>query len=447
MIALRRAALRLGWKLAGIVALTGCGLLDTESPVIIDPGNLESPEGAAARRVGAIRNFGFVKDGDGSQNDTEGLIAISGEMADEFNYSGFLPSDVEFDQRRVVNNNPTLTDLYFQLHVARTSAEGAAAGLQRWSPDPDNDPGIPEMFALAGFTYIFFAENFCSGVPYSSVDENGELVFGPSHTTEETLALATARFDAALAHGGVAADPSIGFLAAVGKGRALLDRGLYADAATAVQGVPTEFAYVTEHDPSPLSLANAVAVYGISGESGGSISVANVEGGTGLPFRAASDPRVPFVDTGHLGLDQTTPQFDVLKYPDLGSSIVVADGVEARLIEAEALIHTGDYAGMNTKLNDLRAAVSLPPLAVPGTEDEAVDQLFSERGFWLYATAHRLGDMRRLVRQYSRPVASVFPGGDYIRGGTYGTLVAFPVSVRENNNPQFDRSACDPTAP
>src|SRR5690349_16692428 len=233
MIALRCAALRLGWKLAGIVALTGCGLLDTESPVIIDPGNLESPEGAAARRVGAIRNFGFVKDGDGSQNDTEGLIAISGEMADEFNYSGFLPSDVEFDQRRVVNNNPTLTDLYFQLHVARTSAEGAAAGLQRWSPDPDNDPGIPEMFALAGFTYIFFAENFCSGVPYSSVDENGELVFGPSHTTEETLALATARFDAALAHGGVAADPSIGFLAAVGKGRALLDRGLYADAATA----------------------------------------------------------------------------------------------------------------------------------------------------------------------------------------------------------------------
>jgi hypothetical protein len=445
MIALRSATLRFGWKLAGVVALSGCGLLDTNSPVIIDPGNLESPEGAAARRFGAIRDFGFVRDGDGSETDTEGLITLTGSMADEFNYSGFLPSVVEFDQRRVVNNNPSLTPLYFRLHFARSGAEGAAAALQRWAPDPDNDPGIPEMLALAGFTYVFFAEDFCSGVPFSSVDENGEEIFGPSRTTEETLELAVTRFDAALAHGGAAADPGIGFLAAVGKGRALLDRGLYAEAAAAVQAVPTEFEYVTEHDPSPLSLANAVAVFGIS-ESGGSISVADVEGGVGLPYRGAADPRVPFEDTGHLGDDQTSPQFNVLKYPELGSSIVLADGVEARLIEAEALLQAGDYPAMNTKLNELRANLSLPALAAPGTEDEAVDQLFSERGFWLYATAHRLGDMRRLVRQYSRPVESVFPVGDYIRGGTYGTRVAIPIPVTENNNPQFDRSACDPNA-
>jgi starch-binding outer membrane protein, SusD/RagB family len=445
MIALRSATLRIGWKLAGILALSGCGLLDTESPVIIDPNNLESPEGAEARRFGAIRDFGFVRDGDGSETDTEGLITLTGSMADEFNYSGFLPSVVEFDQRLVVNNNPSLTPLYFRLHVARSGAEGAAAALERWSPDPDNDPGIPEMLALAGFTYVFFAEDFCSWVPYSSVDENGEQVFGPSRTTDETLGLAIARFDAALAHGGVAADPSIGFLAAVGKGRALVDRGLYADAVTAVQAVPTEFEYLTEHDPSPLSLANAVAVFGIS-ESGGSISVADVEGGDGLPYRGAADPRLPFEDTGHLGDDQTTPQFNVLKYPELGSSVVLADGVEARLIEAEALLQVADYPAMNTTLNELRATVSLPPLAAPGTEDEAVDQLFSERGLWLYATAHRLGDMRRLVRQYGRPIESVYPVGDYIRGGSYGTRVAIPIPETENNNPQFDRSACDPNA-
>jgi len=443
MFVLRSATLRLGWKLAGIVALSGCGLLDSDSPIIIDPGNLESPEGAAARRFGAIRDFGFVRDGDGSETDTEGLIALTGSMSDEFNYSGFLPSDVEFDQRLVVNNNPSVTPLYFRLHVARRGAEAAADALQRWSPDPDNDSGIPEMLALAGFTYLFFAEDFCSGVPYSSVDQNGEQVFGPSRTTDETLGLAIARFDAALAHGGIAADPTIGFLAAVGKGRALVDRGLYAEAAAAVQAVPTQFRYETAHDPTPLSLANAVAVFGIS-ESGGSISVADVEGGTGLPFRSAADPRVPFEDTGHLGDDQTTEQFNVLKYPDLGSSIVLADGIEARLIEAEALLQAGDFPGMNTMLNELRATVSLPALAAPGTEAEAVDQLFSERGFWLYATAHRLGDMRRLVRQYSRPVESVFPVGDYIRGGTYGTRVAIPIPVTENNNPQYDRTACDP---
>jgi len=40
----------------------GCGLLDTNQPDIIEPGGLETPEGAEALRVGAIHDFGFVKD-------------------------------------------------------------------------------------------------------------------------------------------------------------------------------------------------------------------------------------------------------------------------------------------------------------------------------------------------------------------------------------------------
>ena len=157
-------------------------------------------------------------------------------------------------------------------------------------------------------------------------------------------------------------------------------------------------------------------------------------------------PRVPFLDTGHFGFDQETPQFDLLKYPDLGSPIVLADGVEARLIEAEAALKTGDEGGMNDILNELRDGIGLDPLPNPSAGAEAEDQLFSERAFWLYATGHRLGDMRRLVRQYLRDPNSVFPVGDYSRGGTYGDVVAFPVPINENNNPDFDRNVCDPTA-
>ena len=443
---LRRTILRNASCLAMAAGLLGgCGLLDTDTPDIIEPGDLDSPEGAQALRFGALRDFGFVKDGDGSQGDTEGLLVLTGDMADEFNHSGFIPSTVEFDQRLVVTNNPSLTPVYFRLHVARAGAEAAAAALQRFAVDPDNDPGISEMFSLAGFTYVFFGENFCSGVPYSTV-EGDQLVFGPPETTEGTLLRAIERFDSALAHPGVAADPDIGNLASVGKGRALGNLGRFVEAAQAVQGVPTDFQYLTEHDPSPLELSNAIFVYGVSGESGGSISVADGEGGNGLLYRTAADLRVPFVDTGHLGLDQTTPQFDVMKYPDEGASVVLADGIEARLIEAEASLQATDLAGMNTILNDLRATVGLAPLAQPGSQDEGVDQLFSERAFWLFATGHRLGDMRRLVRQYGRTVDTVFPVGGYLRGGSYGDVVAFPVPDNENNNPEFDRSACDPTA-
>jgi len=55
----------------------------------------------------------------------------------------------------------------------------------------------------------------------------------------------------------------------------------------------------------------------------------------------------------------------------------------------------------------------------------------------LYLTAHRTGDLRRLVRQYGRPVASVYPSGAYFKGGVYGSDYVIPVSADERNNPRF----------
>ena len=37
-------------------------------------------------------------------------------------------------------------------------------------PTPDEEPGIAEMLAVAGYTYISLGEDFCSGVPFSRVD-------------------------------------------------------------------------------------------------------------------------------------------------------------------------------------------------------------------------------------------------------------------------------------
>jgi len=426
--------------------LTGCGLLDTQQPDIIEPGGLDTPEGAQARRAGAIRDFGVAKDGDGSQFGTEGLLLLSGDLADEFMHSGFIPSTVEFDQRLVVPNNGSVESIFSALQVARVDAEDAASRLQRFGVDPDNDSGIPEMLNLSGFTYVYFAENFCSGVPYSAL-VNGDVVPGPQDSTLSTLNRAVARFDSALGWPATAADPDQQYLAQVGKARALLNLGLYDAAEAAVAGVPDDWAYFSEHAESPLTLANGIAVYGISESNGGSISMSDREGGNGLPFRSAADSRVPFVDTGHLGLDQTTPQFDILKYPDLSSDVPVANGVEARLIEAEAALNRADITGMKQILDAIRATEGLDTLDTPANQTEAVDQLFSERGFWLYATGHRLGDLRRLVRQYGRSVNSVFPVGNYLRGGSYGSRVAIPVPISEDQNPLFDRSRCNPDQP
>jgi hypothetical protein len=425
-----------------VAALTlsiGCGLLDTEQPNIVEPGDLESEAGAETRRIGAISDFAAAQEGDGL---VDGHTHLSGLMSDEFVLSTTPPTMQEIDQRRVFESNLTLLTTFRYLHRARAAAEAAAVALRELRSEPHADAGIGEMLSLAGFTYVVFGESFCSGVPFSRLEED-EIVYGQPQTTEEIFQVAVGRFAAALAEPGTVAEESrqIAHLASVGKGRALLDQALFAEAAVAVTEVPTDFQYVTEHAESPRRLQNFLYIYSV----GSLWSLSDQEGGVGLPYRTTDDPRVPFEDTGDVGLDNTTPQFTLLKYPGAGASVVVADGIEARLIEAEALLQANDLGGMTTILNDLRAGQGLDPLGDPATRDAGVELLFSERAFWMFATGHRLGDMRRLIRQYGRPPETVFPGGIYVKGGSYGDDVNLPIPRQERNNPSavgcLDREA------
>jgi len=125
-----RRSLQSAFALVSALSLAACGLLDTDQPNIIQPNNLDTPEGAEAVRVGAIRAFAFAKDGDGSQASTEGLLVLTGDMSDELQHSGFIPSTVEFDQRLVAANNGSLEDIWHRLHQARAQAEDAADRLQ-----------------------------------------------------------------------------------------------------------------------------------------------------------------------------------------------------------------------------------------------------------------------------------------------------------------------------
>ena len=76
-------------------------------------------------------------------------------------------------------------------------------------------------------------------------------------------------------------------------------------------------------------------------------------------------------------------------------------------------------------------------LNAPATTAATVDLVFRERAFWTFSRGQRLGDMRRLINQYGRTEANVFPQGVHYKGGTYGTDVNLPVVTDERNNPNF----------
>jgi hypothetical protein len=170
-----------------------------------------------------------------------------------------------------------------------------------------------------------------------------------------------------------------------------------------------------------------------------------------LPFASAQDPRLPNVGSP-IGTSAAGKSFDgstnFIRQTLFGRTdpAPVVSGLDARLYEAEALLRANDITGMMTILNALRAeeqslgALTSPVMAAlptPASQDEAVDLYFREKAFWTFGRGQRLGDLRRLVRQYGRGQTSVFPNGPFHKGGTYGGDTNFPVTVDELNNPEF----------
>jgi hypothetical protein len=211
-----------------------------------------------------------------------------------------------------------------------------------------------------------------------------------------------------------------------------LDR--YSEAAAAVSGIPTDWAYLIQHSDNTGRQQNSHFELSQDQERW---SISDNEGVNGLPFRSANDPRVPWEYSGGNGFDEITPLYHQMKFPSWHEPVVLASGHEARYIEAEAALEAGNVTEFLAKINEVRADQGLEPVEDPGTSDGRIDLLFYERAFTFWGDGHRLGDLRRLVRQYGRAVDDVFPTGAFFKGGVYGGDVDFVIPQEEENNPNF----------
>jgi hypothetical protein len=331
--------------------------------------------------------------------------------------------------------------VYIGLQRVRGGALEAIGLLETYAPE--SAPALRgELYALDGYAETLLAELFCSGVPLSTLDFEGDFTYKPGSQSKDVYTHALTLLDSAmvLAHD----SESVMDFARIIKGRILLDLGQYEEAAQAVTMVPTDFTYtvpVSWIDNFPYFLG---------------YSVATSEGENGLPFGAGRDPRVLVTaqGTNAFGVPLSVPA----QYPDGSTTpVVLASGVEAQLIKAEAELqaHSNDQVWLAT-LNALRTTCTtstscptpapagtggiagLPPLSDPGSDTARVTLLFNERAYWLFLTGHRQGDLRRLVRNYGRPQETVYPTGVYYGGlGVYGSDVDLPIPAAEQINPYY----------
>ncbi len=421
--------------LTGMVACRPSDVLSVPPPAgVVGAGILHSQAGAESQfNAGKATLFGAA---DGGPFQGPGVLYWSELMTDEFLYAGltFYAPDAAIDARLGGDREPA-DNAYGAFTQARSELLAAVPALMRYEPASARST-IGEAHALLGYAELLLAEDYCAGTPLDQVVPNGAVQYGVPLSTDSLLGVATAHFDSASAEAN--GNPSVAGLAGVGLGRALTGRGQYAAAAAAVRNVPTSFVYNVELEPSSAGgTSQGSTLYAWEIEFFRTLNVPDRKGMNGLNFASAHDPRLALDTTTYMTWDGT-PWRLPMRFAVDAAHMPLATGIEARLIEAEAALKAGQPGVWLTDLNALRNSgctvpgvdstcaigtgqvpsqtTGLSSLADPGTDSGRVSLMFRERGFWLFGAGGRLGDLRRLVRQYGRDQSTVFPSGPYENG-------------------------------
>jgi len=400
-----------------VAATIGChGILDVSDPTLIRDSDIANASGANAQRLNAVLHL---------DQQFASVIRDVAFFTDEWTYD--VPAGrsvvnnpyIQLDQRQSLGYETAL-DIYADPHLGTLTnifweTSTAIRAVRAYSADSVKGDYLAQLYAMRGYVTLQMAEDICPGFPINDVADNRAVYNGPL-TTDSAIAYASAQLDSAIKY--VHDSVSFSNFAHVVKGRALLDQGKYTEAANMVASIETDAVYST-------------APYRVVMQQGYClgcqiVAMGNREGTNGQPFAAANDPRLPLLQLGPRNTDPNDTLYVTTKGFEDGAGMVLASGIEARLIEAETALHNGqDWKSI---LDALRARVGLPALLDPGSDTARVSMLYSERAFWLFMTGHRLGDMRRLIKNYGRNPEAVFPTGLW-RGGTgdhYGTATAIP---------------------
>ena len=463
---LRTAALPAALAAGLLVACSPSSLVDVDPPsTFVDVTHVENAAGATGLYENAKLKFLRALNAGGVLL-TNSWVGASAMITDELTAGR---TDNALDQRNAgpPPSNPTgfnaSANINMFVHAVRFNAQVAREALRKFHPTAP-DAWMAHLYSMEGYAVIMLAEGFCNGTPLSKVDFYGKQMPSGALSTAELFAAAVALFDSALAS---STDPDMTALAAVGKARAHLGRGEFADAGAAAATVNTQFVSLVRFGAGAFQNDLSTQVNGTIPR------VQDAEGGTGLVW--STDPRTGIIQRPTFsGAMNWAAKYYVTASGTFDPAIAnptspvrVADGLEARLIEAEVALAAND-ANWLTILNTLRStcigtaacapvpglnSTNLPAnLTDPGTPAARLDLLMRERAMWLYLTGHRMGDMRRLVRQYQRDPATLWPGGTIVSPGfapaysappQNGTLygpdfVFYPHQDERSANPLYD---------
>jgi starch-binding outer membrane protein, SusD/RagB family len=407
---------------AGSTACSTDLLTVQQPPSLVTPERLQNATGATAIANAARRYVGYTfMYWDPSFYD--GIF--SDELMASYSYA------VQTDRRALGNDVSYHFAWAYAAPGSRINAWVAIEFIEKYVPALEGMKA--EMYAYRAMMENFFGEDMCDGLAFNELID-GQRIYGDPLTWEGYFDYALKDADSAVKY----LHPDSVFarnLTHITRGYILLNQGKFAEAAAEVASVPTNFLFSVNGIDSEDDYYqwNWDAYYMLydryydAANSGALMVMADKESGEGLDFISSDDPRIkpfPGINKGYGVGNLQTQGYIPKAWYDTGRAVskIIYRGVEARLIEAEALLasdHNDASGAFLKKLNDLRADVAghgvagLGPLPNPGSYDARVNLLYREYAFWTYLQSKRLGALRRLVHHYGRNPDAVFPSGIY----------------------------------
>ena len=426
-----------------LVALAACDttdrILDVENPEEIPEENLNDPLLAEVLTQGVIGEF---------QEHFDDPFIWRGSMLTDEQITGInWEDDARINQRRVLFDEDPSDLMFSRLSRVRSQADSVSGRLRGGLlEDAEDSEELATTLTYAGYSYILLADAMCEAV----VNQGSELL-----SPADLYGIAVDRFTDALAVADRAGREDLADLNRVGLSRAHLNLGNATEAMDWASQVPDDFRFWSEYSENSTGEENILFTRTTGSNHSLGMSPDFLQGTFGDQDLVATqtDPRIQHTTEWTLGHNRLTLLYKPLQawsfsgfngetWADGGepvgfeksTNITFASGLEARHNFHEAL---GPGPETLAFVNERRAAGNQSAVSLAG--DELMAELREQRGRDLFLAGHRLGDLRRWLRQGT---GDFFPSGEHpnAQWGNYGDATCFPLPKEEfEGNPNISR--------
>ena len=381
-----------GWAtaLVAVLALGACdSLLTVQDPQRYTADDLDTALPAVANGVeGAIHTV------------MDGFVTYQALLADVYQHTGTWGGYDEVDHGRFQYGTSPMDGTHNAWLRANWFAMDAEERFKNVLGESEaaSSPMTAQVRLGGAFADLYMGLTFCESVGQPS---------GPAITDMDALRQAVQEFTNAMQTAQSAGRSDYAMAAQAGRAQANLLLGDLTGAVADASAIGDGFSYEAVFNQSSnnsvvlLTTKNFNEAAGLLHKWWDQIDISDDPGFMRDPWTDEYDMRLPVYFDGEVATDNETPHYSQWKYNGLTDNIPMVHSDLMRLIEAEALVSAGDFAGATAILNKLRDAVGLAPFETPTDQGMMMDYLLSERFAELFMEGQRAADLYRfgLTRQ------------------------------------------------